>query len=170
MVQLLILGDYMQGLYEFKGSDIRYLTFGDCIWEKHPLLHTPNFEHCTMKMSYRITNQIRDFVNNVLIGNERMDSCRDDQPVHYIRNSRQNMEKIVYSEIIKLFETGIKPSDIFVLGPSVKGDRSNIRRLENMLVERGIPCHVPMLESADIDQRVIQGKVVFSTFHSIKGR
>lgn len=169
-VQLLILGDYMQGLYEFKGSDIRYLTFGDCIWEKHPLLNTPNFEHCTMKMSYRITNQIRDFVNNVLIGNERMDSCRDDQPVHYIRNSRQNMEKIVYSEIIKLFEIGIKPSDIFVLGPSVKGDRSNIRRLENMLVERGIPCHVPMLESADIDQRVIQGKVVFSTFHSIKGR
>lgn len=169
-VQLLILGDYMQGLYEFKGSDIRYLTFGDCIWEKHPLLHTTEFKHCTMKMSYRITNQIRDFVNNVLIGDERMDACREDQPVHYIRNSRQNMEKIVYSEIIKLFESGVKPNDIFVLGPSVKGDRSNIRRLENKLVERGIPCHVPMLESSDIDQRVIQGKVVFSTFHSVKGR
>ena len=169
-VQLLILGDYMQGLYEFKGSDIRYLTFGDLIWNKHPLLQTTEFAHCTMKMSYRITNQIRDFVNEVLIGDFRMDACRDDQQVHYIRNSRQNMEKIVYSEIIKLFENGVNPCDIFVLGPSVKGDKSNIRRLENRLVERGIPCHVPMVESNDIDQRVIQGKIVFSTFHSVKGR
>ena len=38
------------------------------------------------------------------------------------------MEKIVYSEIIKLFENGVNPCDIFVLGPSVKGDKSNIRR------------------------------------------
>ena len=60
-VQLLVLGDYMQGLYEFKGSDIRYLTFGDLIWCKHPLLISSDFEMCSMKMSYRITNQIRDF-------------------------------------------------------------------------------------------------------------
>ena len=80
-VQLLIMGDYMQGLYEFKGSDIRYLTFADLIWEKHPLLRTNEFKTCTMKMSYRITNQIRHFVNNVLIGKDRMNSCRDDEPV-----------------------------------------------------------------------------------------
>lgn len=169
-VQLLVMGDYMQGLYEFKGSDIRYLTFADYLWEKHPLLHTDIFELCSMKMSYRITNQMRHFVNNVLIGENRMNSCRDDQPVQYIRNSRYNIERIVYAEIIKLFENGIKPNDIFVLGPSVKGERSNIRKLENMLVDKNIPCHVPMLDSVDIDQRVIDGKVVFSTFHTVKGR
>ena len=64
----------------------------------------------------------------------------------------------------------MKPNDIFVLGPSVKGEQSNIRKLENMLVEKDIPCHVPMMESSDIDQRVIDGKVVFSTFHTVKGR
>ena len=47
-VQLLILGDYMQGLYEFKGSDIRYLTFGDLIWNKHPLLITVSYTHLTL--------------------------------------------------------------------------------------------------------------------------
>ena len=169
-VQLLILGDYMQGLYEFKGSDIRYLTFGDLIWKEHPRLRTNDFEMCTMKMSYRITNQMRHFVNNVLLGEPRMNSCRDDDSVQYIRNSQRNSEKIVYAEIVRLFEKGVKPCDIFVLGPSVKGERSNIRKLENMLVEKDIPCHVPMLESSDIDQRVIEGKVVFSTFHSVKGR
>lgn len=169
-VQLLVLGDYMQGLYEFKGSDIRYLTFADLIWKNHPLLNTQIFEMCTMKMSYRITNQIRHFVNNVLLGEERMNSCRDDVPVQYIRNTRYNTEKIIYAEIIRLFELGINASDIFVLGPSVKGENSNIRRLENMLVEKNVPCHVPMFENNDIDQRVIEGKVVFSTFHSVKGR
>ena len=33
-IQLLILGDYMQGLYEFKGADTRFLTHADKIWEK----------------------------------------------------------------------------------------------------------------------------------------
>jgi hypothetical protein len=169
-VQLLVLGDYMQGLYEFKGSDIRYLTFGDLIWCKHPLLINSDFEMCSMKMSYRITNQIRDFVNNVLLGEQRMNSCRDDTQVQYIRHSPYNTAKIVYAEMNKLFERGVKPSDIFVLGPSVKGENSNIRKLENILVERDIPCHVPMMDSLDIDQRVIEGKVVFSTFHSVKGR
>ena len=168
--QLLVLGDYMQGLYEFKGSDIRFLTLAEIIWRKHPRLRTQQFRKCTMKMSYRITNQMSQFVNNVMLGEPRMDACRNDAPVQYIRNSRYNLERIVCAEIHKLFAMGVKPSDIFILGPSVKGERSNIRKLENMLVEKNIPCHVPMLENSDIDQRVIDGKIVFSTFHCVKGR
>jgi len=157
-------------LYEFKGSDIRFLTMAEVIWKQHPSLRTQQFQKCTMKMSYRITNQMSKFVNNALLGEPRMDACRDDGPVHYIRNSRYNLERIVCAEINKLFDMGVKPNDIFVLGPSVKGERSNIRKLENMLVEKNIPCYVPMLENGDIDQRIIDGKIVFSTFHCVKGR
>ena len=169
-IQLLILGDYMQGLYDFKGADIRFLTFADIIWKNFNGLRTKEFVKCTMKLSYRITNQICSFVNNVMLGTHRMDACKEGYPVTYIRNSRQNLEKIVSGEILKLFDEGYKPSDIFVLGPSVKGVNSNIRQLENILVERGIPCHVPMLENDKIDERVIDKKVVFSTFHCVKGR
>ena len=42
--------------------------------------------------------------------------------------------------------------------------------MENALVEHNIPCHVPMLETENVDEKVIDGKVVFSTFHSVKGR
>ena len=169
-VQLLVLGDYMQGLYEFKGADVRFLTMADEIWQKFPLLKTPEFEKCTMRMSFRITNQICSFVNDVMLGEPRMSACRDDQSVVYIRNSTDNIQKIVSAEINKLFDKGIKPSEIFILGSSVKGINSNIRKLENKLVENGIPCHVPMLENDKMDERVIGGKVVFSTFHSVKGR
>jgi len=169
-IQLLILGDYMQGLYEFKGSDIRFLTLSDIIWSNFVLLRTPVFKKCTMKMSFRITNQMRSFVNNVMLGEPRMDACRDGDNVTYIRNSRYNICKVVFAEVTKLMEQGVKPCEIFILGNSVKGTNSNIRNLENTLVEKDVPCHVPMLENEKMDDRVIDGKIVFSTFHSVKGR
>lgn len=169
-IQLLILGDYMQGLYEFKGADIRFLTFAQKIWDKHPMLKTNKFDQCTMRMSYRITNQMCSFVNRALLGDNRMDACRDGAKVLYACNSRFNLERIVFGEITKLLEQGSSPGEFFVLGGSVKGVNSNIRQLENALSEKNIPCHVPMLETDKIDERVIGGKVVFSTFHCIKGR
>ena len=170
-IQLVILGDVMQGLYDFKGSDIRFLSLADIIWSHYPFLKTNEFIKCNMKMSYRITNQMRNFINDVMLGEKRLHSCREGEPVKYIRNSRTNLEKIVIYEINQLLNNGAKPSDIFVLGASVKGVNSNIRKMENALVSQGIPCHVPMLETADkIDERVIDKKIVFSTFHCVKGR
>ena len=169
-IQLLILGDYMQGLYDFKGADIRFLTLADKVWDGLTYLTQPGFQKRTMKMSFRITNQMRSFVNDVMLGEDRMNACRDGNVVTYIRNSRSNISKVVYAEILKLIENGVNPSEIFVLGGSIKGANSNIRRLENTLVEKNIPCHVPMLEGEKMDDRVIDGKIVFSTFHSVKGR
>tara|TARA_B110000967_G_C18879865_1_gene560425 strand:- start:264 stop:2393 length:2130 start_codon:yes stop_codon:yes gene_type:complete len=169
-IQIVILGDYMQGLYEFKGSDVRFLTLGCEIWKESKMLQSNKFKFCTMKTSYRITNEMCKFINEVMIGKDRMIADRKGEKVSYIRNNRQNIEKIVYNEIKKLLNVGVKPNEIFILGGSIKGEKSNIRRLENMLVENNIPCHVPMLENENIDKRVINGKIVFSTFHSVKGR
>jgi len=169
-IQLVILGDELQSLYEFKGSDARFLTLAQFIWKKYPFLRTSKFSNCTMKMSYRITDEICAFVNRVMIGQPRMNSCRSVEPVKYIRNSRQNLEKTVVFEITKRLAEGAKPSDFFILGASVKSAKSVVRKMENVLVNQGIPCHVPMMENENIDDRVIDGKVVFSTFHSVKGR
>jgi len=168
--QLLILGDYKQGLYEFKGADTRFLTMGDQIWELHPQLINKEFVRCTLKMSYRITKQMASFVNNVMLGEERMFSCKNGEQVFYYRQSRRNTEIFVIAQIKKLLGMGAKPSDFFVLCASVKGQNSYIRKMENALVENDIPCHVPMLETENVDEKVIEGKVVFSTFHSVKGR
>jgi hypothetical protein len=168
--QLLILGDYKQGLYEFKGADTRFLTMSDKIWELHPQLINKEFVRCTLKMSYRITKHMASFVNHVMLGEERMFSCKDGEQVFYYRQSRRNTEIFVIAQIKKLLGMGAKPSDFFVLCASVKGQNSYIRKMENALVENDIPCHVPMLETENVDEKVIEGKVVFSTFHSVKGR
>ena len=170
-IQLLILGDYMQGLYEFKGADIRFLTQASKIWTGHPFLKSQNdFVALTLGTSYRITNQMASFMNRAMLGEERLHACRDGEPVIYIRNTHSNMEKIVIYHIRQLLAEGDLPRDIFILGSSVKGPQSLIRKMENALVESNIPCHVPMMDVEGIDERVAEGKIVFSTFHAVKGR
>lgn len=169
-VQLCILGDYMQGIYEFKGADIRSLTHAHIIWQNHPLLSSRVFQQCTLQTSYRITNQHARFNNDVLLGIERLKALKDGPLVEYIRNNRTNSEKIVIAKIIQYIASGVSPGDIFVLAASVKGVNSNVRKMENALVERGIPCYVPIFDTEGIEDKVIDGKVVFSTFHSVKGR
>jgi len=172
LVQLMVLGDYMQGLYEFKGADIRFLTKAPEIWSGFPLLRSPLFSCCSLKTSYRITKPMADFVNNVMLEEPRLEAVKDGEPVIYIRRRIYDLERFIVTTIRDLIEnSGAKPSDFFVLGGSVKGPNSVIRRIENALVDANIPCHVPMMENAEqIDEEVIKGKIVFSSFHTSKGR
>ena len=169
--QLIILGDFMQGLYEFKGADTRFLTLADQFWCHHPRVKSTVFNSCALNTSYRITDQMSSFINEVLLGDDRLRTCREGPvPVFYLRNSRRNLENTVVYHINQLLASGASPSDIFILGASVKGPNSQIRKMENILVSQGIPCHVPMFESDNVDEKIIQKKVVFCTFHSVKGR
>jgi hypothetical protein len=169
-IQILVLGDFRQGLYEFKGADIRFLTSADKIWSKYPLLKSNVFQKLTLKMSYRITNQMADFVNHVMLGEKRLHACREGNPVFYIRRNRFQFQKYILSQIRTLLENGNAPSDIFILCASVKESNKHMCLIENSLVENNIPCYVPSNENDKIDERVTNGKVVFSTFHSVKGR
>ena len=126
-VQLLILGDPLQCLYEFKGADTRFLTMSDQIWSGFELLSSATFVHCTLRMSYRITNHMASFVNDAMFGNDMMSACKDGEPVTYIRNTRHNIEKTVVFIINDLLNSGVQPNDIFILAASVKGLNSHIR-------------------------------------------
>ena len=168
--QLMVLGDFMQGLYDFKGADTRFLTKASHIWDAHPTLKTHVFHYCTLKTSYRITNQMAAFINDVMLADQRLLACRQGAVnVTYVRNSQRNIENFVIFTINRLL-CNCSPNDIFILGASVKGSNSAIRKMENALVSHGIPCFVPSFETDNIDDKVIRNKIVFSTFHSVKGR
>ena len=170
-IQLMVLGDYMQGLYEFKGADIRFLTKAQEIWSGFPLLKSHIFNNCSLKTSYRITKPMADFVNHVMLDEPRLEAVKEGEPVIYIRRRIYDLERFIVTTIRDLIQTqDAKPSDFFVLGGSVKGPNSLIRRIENALVDANIPCHVPMMENTEIDEEVIKGKIVFSSFHTSKGR
>ena len=165
-VQILILGDKYQGLYEFKGADIRYLTLGSKLWSCSPY----EFKDMNLTTSYRVTRQIANFVNKVMLGEDRIHAIKEGPKVLYIkRQDCFQVYKTIGRKLISMINSGYaKPDDIFVLAASVKS--KFFKKIENMLVENHIPCYVPMSENSTITNDVIKNKVIFSSFHQSKGR
>jgi len=165
--QLLILGDRCQGIYEFKGTDTRFLTMASFVWNR-PFIST------SLTTSYRLTHPIASFLNKIMLGEERIHTVRDGPPVQYIRCDCWAIHKKIADIIEDLVDTrsqrSISPGDIFILAGSVKSDETPIKRLENELVMRRIPCFFPSSDDAVIDETMIKDKIVFSTIHQSKGR
>jgi hypothetical protein len=65
---------------------------------------------------------------------------------------------------------GINHYDIFILAPSIKGEKSPVRILENEIKKYlDIPVFVPVSDEEKLDEDIIKNKLVFSSFHQAKG-
>jgi hypothetical protein len=167
--QLLILGDKRQGIYEYKGAHNGFLTNASRFWENHLFLKTKEFIYCSLQMSYRITNTMSDFVNQSLLGENRLLACKTGIPVKYYRRKKKAIVAIIHTKIQELLREGNNYGDFFILAATMK--HKTILLLENELVQSNIPCYIPMKENQEqLDDRIIDKKIVFSTFHSVKGR
>lgn len=164
-IKLLVLGDKYQGVYKFMGADIRFLTLAHKIWSDY------EFTHKQLTTTYRVTNEIAQFVNEVMLGHNRLKATKHGKPVTYIRQSIFKVHFLIANFLLKqIQENNIKPEDIFILAPSINGSKTPIRNLENELVKHNIPCFYPTSDDKKLDEDIIQGKVIFSTFHQAKGR
>jgi superfamily I DNA and RNA helicase len=175
-LQFLILGDEEQCIYDFpqKGADSRFLTMADQLFESsHP------WERCTLSISYRLTKAVEYFVNEVLGGNQRIQSAKDTgNPVVYIKgNAFVDVVPFLVEEVMRLKqEKNYEWEDFFLLAPSVKkgmnekGDAKPIMLLENALKARGIPILIPTSDEQELTEEDTKGKFVFSSFHQSKGR
>lgn len=162
-----IFGDEKQNIFEFKGADERFLTYGHLI-----LKNERTWKELTVHTSFRITNQIARFINKYLIGYEKLRACKEGSKVRYLYINCFQQMNLLYSEVMHYLRQGFKNEDIFILAPSIKksaGGASPVVKLENMLVNAGIPCFAPVSDDSKIDEDVIKGKIVFSTFHQVKG-
>lgn len=162
--QIIILGDRCQGIYDFKGANTKFLTLADKIWNT-------NFVNLNLSTSYRLTNQISWFVNNIMLGYNRISTIKDGSCVdYYISNPFKIYKKIGKYLVNKIKNKNILPSDIFILVPSLKTIESPYKKLENYLVGHGIKCVTPVSDDTKLDDKTISNKVVFTTYHQAKGR
>ena len=162
---LLILGDRYQAINQFRDADPRFITLSRQIWER-------SFVTATLSTSYRLTGQMAAFVNDVMLGEKRIKTIKEGPTVKYIIGSpfaSYNVSRLAKIITTKLKE-GFCPNDIFVLSYSIESKKLPIRKLENKLVELNIPCYYPTSDEVELDDMILAGKVVFSTFHQSKGR
>ena len=166
-VQLLVLGDTYQGLYEFKGADTRFLTYASSLWTDYSPF---SFIQLNLSTSYRVTNPIADFVNEAMLGYPRIQANKYGHNVLFIRHTNSfDTARIIAHRILDQLRNGLKPDDIFILAASVKSPNSPLKIVENILVSQGYPCYTPMNETASIKSSVIKNKIIFASFHQSKG-
>lgn len=174
--KICLLGDEFQSIYDFNNADKRYITYADKIFN----FNETSWKKCCLSVSFRVTNKIADFINNIMLNSDRLKTTKNsvDKPKYIIcdifpnRFDKYDVESYKpYIEISNFLEKGYKPQEIFILAPSLKSIRSPVRLFENCLKTNlpKLPVYVPSSEEEKLDENVIKNKLVFSTFHQAKG-
>jgi hypothetical protein len=171
---LCLLGDRNQCIFKFNGADERFMVHGKKLFSinQYPWTETK------LSTTYRLTDQCADFLNNVILKDQRLKAVKRGAKVRYIicdcfagklgllddeNDSSRACEEIKY------YLKSYSPEDIFILAPSVKTEKSPVRQLANILTEKNIPIFVPTNDEEQVDDDVLRGKIAFCTFHQVKG-
>lgn len=165
--QICILGDRNQSIYKFNSADERFITYAKDIFN----FNKKEWDMILLNISYRITNNMSTFLNNCAFRYERMKSIKMGSKIKYIIYNPYNRKiewSYPYKEVMKLLKI-YDYEDIFILAPSVRSQKSPIRKLANILSDKGYPIYVPSENDKELDNEIIKGKIVFSTYHQTKG-
>lgn len=160
--RICVLGDRYQSIYQFNNADERYiiyakelLTFNSLPWKELKLSQT-----------FRVSKENCDFINNCMLKQNRLISHKTTniKPRYIFCDLYGKRPYTIVIEYLKKY----KPEDIFILAPSVKNDRASVKQLANSL-SKNYPIYIPVTDEEKIDEDMIKNKLVFSSFHQIKG-
>jgi len=166
-VKMCILGDKKQSIYAFNKADERFIVFAKLIFNFNKV----EWESVKLSTSFRITKPMAQFVNEVMLNENNLNSIKDGGKVRYLicNSFCTKYGGKVYDEVKMYITKGYKHEDIFILAPSVRGAKSPVRTLANFLSTKGIPVHVPNNDEEKLDEDILKNKIAFSTFHQVKG-
>jgi DNA polymerase III delta prime subunit len=163
--RICIIGDRYQCIYQFKSADFRFITLADKIFKPNEL----EWKELKLSTSFRITNQMADFINHCVMGFNYINAQKNGNKVRYIMTETFDFQRPI--EEVLYYLNDCHYDDIFILAPSVKKGKNDspVRVLANALTKCNIPIHVPTDDDERLDEDIIKNKVVFSTFHQVKG-
>lgn len=158
--RICVLGDQKQSIYEFRKADARFLTLA-------PNIFPGKWTRLSLTTTYRLTIPMADFVNKVMLNEERLVAVKDSRirPEYIICNAFSNSIFIRVMALLKIYT----PEDIFLVAPSVRAAKSPLRELENKLVKMNVPCFAPINDEEVVCDDMLSGKIALSTIHQTKG-
>ena len=169
--QLCIFGDINQAIFDFNNADKRYIEYASELFNFN---QNYNWIKCKLSISFRITHEMALFINRCLLNHKRITSNKvtNNKPRYIICDSfGSKTASKPLKEVRFYLNKGYKPSDIFVLAPSIKSQSSAARQLENRikLTMPDVLVYVPSKEDETLNEELLKDKIVFSTFHQTKG-
>lgn len=164
--KIIIMGDPLQSIYKFREADARFITFSEQLFNKFN-----DYPWIIAKLSttFRCPSSVTDFVNHCMLGYERMNPFKESfvKPDYIVCNSYGPYPKKIIKELLKEY----KPSDIFIVAPSVKSSSSPVKMLANYVTNHlNTPIYFSGQDLENTDPKVIENKLVFTSIHQTKGR
>jgi hypothetical protein len=170
-VKICMFGDIKQSIFDFNHSDSRYIVFSERLFH----FNIFNWEKCFLSESFRITYEMSLFINKCLLHDDKLISKKitHNKPRYIICDCfvSDNGNCETFNEVKYYLNMGYNPEDIFILAPSLRSDKSPVRQLENK-IKRELPniqVYVPTSDDEKLDSDILNGKLIFSTFHQTKG-
>ena len=170
--KICIFGDKNQSIFDFNKADQRFIEYADNLFK----FNSYNWVKCNLSISFRITYEMSLFINKCLLKEDRIISNKitNNKPRYIICDcfgNRYNTFSRTFEEVKYYFNLGYKPDDIFILAPSIKSYKSPIRELENKIKREmtNVMVYVPINDEEKLDDELLEGKLIFSTFHQTKG-
>ena len=164
-LKICALGDENQNIYQFKKANSRFLTFADELWSN---INSAPWVKLPLSMSFRITDTMRDFTNEVFFKKHILSSNKPTKnQVNYI------YENSFYGDIIKteiqecIKEYGIE--NVVLLSPSVKSEKTPLKKILNFLSNKGILIYSAKNGKEDTKESEMKNKLCALTFHQAKG-
>ena len=170
--KICIFGDKKQSIFDFNKADQRFIEYATELFN----FNSYNWIRCNLPVSFRITYEMSLFINKCLLKEERIISNKitNNKPRYIICDcfgDKLGTSSRTFEEVKYYLDLGYKPNDIFILAPSVKSGNSPVRQLENK-IKRELPnvmVYVPTNDDEKLDEELLEGKIIFSTFHQTKG-
>ena len=162
--KIAIVGDYAQSIFQFNNSDPRFITHAQQIFNFNDF----PWYSITLSTSFRITKNIAKFINKCCLHQKRLVANKTGKKPRYIITDTRKKNITIINLFIQLLNK-YSPEDFFILSPSVKNN-APCRIIENILKTKfNIPIYVSNSDTEKIDEDIIKNKMVFSTFHQVKG-
>lgn len=162
---LMLVGDKYQNIYYFNGATTRYLVNPEKYFNRP-------FKHLTLQTSYRLTNQMSAWLNNDVMHQQRILTCKDGKPVTVVFSSNQYVSidvaaKYFSKKINELYQSGVDVNDIMIICFSVHSPsmQSFIKKIKRHTI---FDIYVPMSDDY-INKECCKDKILFSSIHQSKG-
>lgn len=164
--QFILVGDPKQNIFEYDEADARFLTLSPRLFGPLSLLE---WKSPVLKESFRLNEKTAHFLNECVFKRETIRATRKDgkKPVYLICDIYKHTE-FIFNRIQKFVHEN-SVDDVFIIAPSIRSQNSPVRQLANRFTKDGIPIFIPLSDEEKLDQDVLNGKIVFSSFHQVKG-
>lgn len=161
--QLIVMGDVMQSIYDFKLASPIYLTDADKLWP------TKKFVQLGMSKSFRVSPEVAECINGMMNSNIihsakiSKDPCKVTLISNYTRGSPKELKPILDD----LITYKIRPADLMIILPSASSNFAT--SFINRLAKNKIPIYKQSDTEDSNNSKYSAGKVLVCTYHTSKG-